>query len=215
MDRSGERASHWDTVYGTKAPDSVSWFQVDPATSLKLIAGAGLRPGASVLDVGAGTSFLVDRLLDLGYKPGVLDVSSVALDMTKKRLGSDGTKVEWLVADVLNYEPSHRWDLWHDRAVFHFLTDEADRAAYWSVVRDCLNRDGKAVIATFGPNGPQRCSGLPTARYGPEELLREAGSGFVLADSVVDMHLTPGGNSQEFVYVLLSRDSATTSSNAV
>jgi SAM-dependent methyltransferase len=205
MERSGELATHWDTVYRTKAPDSVSWFQKDPVASLKMIAGAQLDPGASVIDVGGGTSFLADRLLDLGYRPAVLDVSAVALEITKARLGSRGDRVEWFVEDVLGFDPPHRWDLWHDRAVFHFLTAETDRAAYWSVVRRSLAEAGTAVIATFGPNGPERCSGLPTVRYGPEELLDEAGEDFAIASTAVEAHTTPGGGSQEFVYVALKR----------
>jgi hypothetical protein len=205
MDRSDELATHWDTVYRTKAPDSVSWFQKEPAVSLDLIAKAELRDGASILDVGGGTSFLVDRLLDLGYAPGVLDVSSVALELTKTRLGSRRTQVEWFVGDVQSFSPPHPWDLWHDRAVFHFLTAPRDRASYWSVLRKSLSQEGTAVIATFGPNGPQRCSGLPTVRYGPEDLQREAGEGFALTHTAVETHVTPGGGLQEFVYVSLRR----------
>ena len=205
LDRSAELATHWDSVYGTKGPSAVSWFQRDPVVSLEMIASAKLGAGGSVLDVGGGTSFLVDRLLDLGYRAGVLDLSAIALAMTKVRLGSRADQVEWFVGDVLTFESPHGWDLWHDRAVFHFLTSSRDRRSYWTVAGQCLAPGGTAVVATFGPNGPERCSGLATVRYRPEELLREAGEGFALVDTAVENHLTPGGVAQEFVYVALRR----------
>ena len=161
-----------------------------------------------VLDVGGGTSFLADRLLALGYKVGVMDISEVALDQSKARLGTEATAVEWIHADVLNFVPRHPWDVWHDRAVFHFLTDQRDRLAYKSTLLRTLASDGVAVIATFGPNAPERCSGLPTVRYSAELLARELGEDFVLTADALELHRTPRGETQAFVYCAFRRAAA-------
>ena len=208
MSDSKRLAAHWNSVYRSKASTDVSWFQAEPTLSLELIASAGIRTGAAVLDVGGGTSFLADRLLALGYRVGVMDVSALALDQARARLGTKAAAVEWIHADVLNFVPSHRWDVWHDRAVFHFLTDQRDRLAYRATLLRTLASDGVAVIATFGPNAPERCSGLPTVRYGPGVLARELGDDLVLTADRLDLHRTPRGKIQEFVYCAFRRAAA-------
>ena len=199
---------HWNGVYLSKASTDVSWFQAEPTFSLEFIASAGTRSGAAVLDVGGGTSLLADRLLTLGYRVGVMDISALALDQARARLGTESAAVEWLHADVRKFVPSHPWDIWHDRAVFHFMTDQRDRLAYRATLLRTLSSDGTAVIATFGPNAPERCSGLPTVRYSAELLARELGEDFVLTADALELHRTPRGETQEFVYCAFRRAAA-------
>ena len=196
---------HWDSVYRSKDSTDVSWFQAEPTFSLELIASAETRAGVAVLDVGGGTSFLADRLLALGYRVGVMDVSALPLDQASARLGTKSAAVEWLHADVRNFVPSHPWDVWHDRAVFHFMTDQQDRLAYKATLLRTLASDGVAVIATFGPNAPERCSGLPTVRYSSDLLAREFGDDLVLTADRLELHRTPKGETQEFVYCAFTR----------
>ena len=205
MSDSKRPAVHWNSVYRSRDSTDVSWFQAEPTSSLELIASAVTQAGAGVLDVGGGTSFLADRLLALGYRVGVMDISEVALDQSKARLGTEATAVEWIHAAVLNFVPRHPWDVWHDRAVFHFLTDQHDRLAYKATLLRTLASDGVAVIATFGPNAPERCSGLPTARYGPDALAQEFGDDLVLIADRLELHRTPRGDTQEFVYCAFKR----------
>jgi SAM-dependent methyltransferase len=190
------------------ASTGLSWFQAEPTSSLDLIASAGTRAGAAVLDIGGGTSFLAGRLLALGYRVGVMDISEVALDQSRARLGTEAAVVEWIHADVLNFVSRHPWDVWHDRAVFHFLTDQRDRLAYKATLLRTIALDGVAVIATFGPNAPERCSGLPTARYSPDALAQELGDDLVLIADHLELHRTPRGATQEFVWCAFRRAAA-------
>lgn len=199
-----DRQVHWSGVYAAKPADSVSWFQSEPALSIELI-GRSSEPPARVLDVGGGASFLVDRLLAAGYDPGVLDVSREPLDLVKRRLGAAAAGVSFIVADVTRYVAPEPWDVWHDRAVFHFLTDPRDRAAYRTAMLAGTRPDGSIIVATFGPDGPRQCSGLPTMRYGPEQLAAELGQGVELRDHVLEMHRTPSGAEQQFVYCRFAR----------
>jgi SAM-dependent methyltransferase len=197
--------SHWETVYRDKAPEEVSWYQPHLETSLELIQVAAADRSAPIIDVGGGESTLVDDLLALGYSDlTVLDLSQEALRVTRKRLGERAQDVEWLVADVARVAlPQTRYAVWHDRAVFHFLVEPDLREAYVRQVRNCLMPGGSLVIATFGPEGPTKCSGLEVARYDVRSLHETFGDGFDLVDQRTEDHITPGGQPQQFVYAHL------------
>ena len=200
-----DRKAHWETVYGTKRPDQVSWYQREATLSLTLIRRAVPDVAARIIDVGGGASTLVDGLLGAGYSHvTVLDVSRAALDQARARLVHAATRVQWIEADVLSAPlPDAAFDLWHDRAVFHFLTEEKDRGTYVAQMRRALRPRGHAVVATFADDGPTRCSGLPVARYSVDALHAEFGSAFQLVDSTREEHITPAGGTQSFVYCLL------------
>ena len=205
MKRQGEGVeprSHWDRVYAAKDAAEVTWYQPHHAMSLQLIAETGVGASTSIIDVGGGTSTLVDDLLERGFtRLTVLDVSPVAIDHAKKRLGSRASEITWLEADVTQAElPPGGYDLWHDRAVFHFLTLPEQRAAYVVAVARALKPGGHLVLSTFGPEGPRSCSGLEVVRYSPDSLLRELGDGFELLKSVTEQHRAPSGARQQFVY---------------
>lgn len=196
-----DRLTHWQNVYATKSEKEVSWFQEDPAASLDLIAATGISAEAAIIDVGGGASRLVDSLLDQGFRrQTILDLSENALAEAKKRLGRRAEGIEWIAADVTSWEPSATYDLWHDRAAFHFLTEPADRDAYVVRLTKALRPGGHAIIATFAPDGPERCSGLPIVRYGPDSLAQTLGHGFQLVESRRHDHVTPGGNTQRFQF---------------
>lgn len=200
-----ERAAHWDGAYTGKQDTEVSWFQEQPGMSLELIRHCALPAGASVIDVGGGASRLVDVLVDDGLAVTVLDLSAAALEKARARLGGRAAAVEWVVADITAWMPAAPFDLWHDRAVFHFLTEPADRAAYRERLAAALRPGGQAVIGTFALDGPERCSGLPVMRYGPEELTAELGPSFRLVEAVRESHVTPAGKTQSFQFCRLSR----------
>lgn len=203
--------AHWDHVYESKETAAVSWYQEVPRTSLELIAASPHGRAARVLDVGGGASGVAAHLLASGYRSvGVLDVSASALRIARETLGERAADVEWFVADVRQFNSPHPWDVWHDRAVFHFLTEPQDRAAYRRVLEATVPAGGMLVMATFGPQGPQRCSGLPTMRYGPDELATELGAAFALRDSRVEEHRTPAGRVQQFLYTQFDRTNRTT-----
>lgn len=197
-----DAASHWDDVYGSKPLESVSWFETRPETSLRLLALASPERGA-VVDVGAGASFLADALLDAGWSDvTVLDVSSEALDLVRARL--TGRDVSYVVTDLLAWQPERGYDAWHDRAVFHFLTEEDEREDYRASLERHVPPGGWVVVATFGPDGPTTCSGLPIVRYSHEALAAEF-PGYELVDTGGDDHETPWGTVQQFTAVLLRR----------
>jgi SAM-dependent methyltransferase len=193
---------HWEEVYSTKATNAVSWFQEHAALSLRLIRATGVTADRSIIDVGGGASTLVDDLLADGFtNVTVLDLSPAALSAARLRLGSRASAVHWLEADITQVGlPVHAYDVWHDRAVFHFLSTPEARAAYVHIMRRSVKPGGYVVIATFGPEGPERCSGLPICRYDAATLSRELGDDFTLAESLFDVHHTPGGASQQFLY---------------
>ena len=194
------RTDHWENVYTTKADDSVSWFEQSPAFSLELIAATGIK-SASVIDIGGGASRLVDTLVAEGHNHvAVLDLSAHALDIAKSRMGHNAGTVEWIVGNVTTWKPAHQYDIWHDRAVFHFLTDQADRTAYVRQVMKSVKPGGHVIVATFAPDGPDQCSGLPVARYDPEQLHGEFGPSFELLEHATEEHKTPWGSVQHFVY---------------
>jgi SAM-dependent methyltransferase len=197
MDRKG----HWEDVYQRKDDLGESWFQERPDDSLLLIRESGLSPTVPVIDVGGGTSRLVDGLLALGFSDiTVLDIAGNALDKARDRIGPPGEKVQWLAADVTIWSPPRRYSLWHDRAVFHFLTEAADRTAYRRNLEAGLMPGGIAVMASFALDGPERCSGLPVMRYSPDNLAAELGAQFQLLDSRSVEHFTPAGRAQRFQY---------------
>lgn len=193
---------HWQQVYGRKRADQVSWFRPHLEQSLAFIEGAHLSPEASIIDVGAGASTLVDDLLAAGYgNVTALDLSATALDIARQRLGERGERVKWLVGDITRLElPAQAYDFWHDRAVFHFLRSVEERQRYVHAVRRALKPGGHIVVATFGPHGPERCSELDTMRYSAEQLHGEFGAGFEKVGEVLELHPTPAGREQEFVY---------------
>lgn len=194
---------HWEDVYRQKAEDTVSWFQSAPEMSLAFIHESGLGKHEAFIDVGGGASRLVDHLLAEGYTDvSVLDIAEAALQKARDRLGTAAGKAHWLATDVTQWRPTKSYRLWHDRAVFHFLTDPAERAAYRRVLKSALAPGGTAVIASFAPDGPERCSGLPVQRYSPESLAAELGPAFRLRDSRAEDHLTPAGKLQHFQYSL-------------
>lgn len=204
-----DRRDHWNRVYQTKAPDSVSWYQRHPDVSLELIAASGVAKDAGIIDVGGGASLLVDHLLNLGYSNlAVLDVSGAALDTGRTRLGVRAVAVEWFEADVTTFEPRHRYALWHDRAAFHFLTDAHDRSRYVATLRKSLKPGGTAIIATFALDGPPRCSGLDVVRYDERSIAAELGAEFALREVRREAHITPGKAEQRFAYFRFKRHNA-------
>jgi len=195
---------HWENIYGTKAPNQVSWFRPHLETSLSFIERSAPSRTGRIIDVGGGESTLIDDLLARGYTDlTILDISQTAIDVTKARLGGLADRVEWIVADVTSTDfPANAYDVWHDRAVFHFLTTGADRAAYVERVRKSVKRGGHVVIGTFGPEGPAKCSGLNVQRYDADSLHGEFGRRFRLIDSLKELHQTPFGTTQQFLYCI-------------
>lgn len=195
-------AAHWQRVYATKTPDQVSWFRPHLETSLSFIERATRDRTARIIDVGGGESTLVDDLVAGGWRNlTVLDISRIAIDVTRSRLGANADAVEWVVGDITKADvPADAYDVWHDRAVFHFLTDAADRAMYVEKVRQSVKPGGHVIIGTFGPDGPTKCSGLDVRRYDADSLHREFGRKFYLVDSLKELHETPFGTTQQFLY---------------
>lgn len=198
---------HWEKVYSSKATDAVSWFQPHAALSLELIKATGAGQDASIIDVGGGASTLVDDLIANGYSDlTVLDLSAAALDAARQRLGAQEKKVNWIVADITQAElPSKRYDIWHDRAVFHFLTTQKQRDAYVRTVFNSVKPGGHVIIATFAEDGPEQCSGLPVMRYRADDLHDEFGDAFTLLKHQKEAHQTPFGTVQQFVYCYCRR----------
>jgi trans-aconitate methyltransferase len=202
------RAAHWNTVYDTKGEDGVSWYQSVPTVTLELLDTLRIGRAASIIDLGGGASVVVDHLLARDFTDvSVLDVSKVALDNTKVRLGPAAERVHWLHRDIFEWVPERRFDLWHDRAVFHFLIDEDEREAYLNVLRSGIAPGGRVVVATFDAHGPTHCSGLPVVRYGATELAQVFASHFDMIDTRSEEHLTPAGLVQPFTWVALSPSS--------
>jgi trans-aconitate methyltransferase len=202
----GERQDHWNQVYRTKSENQVSWFEDVPRPSLDLMHHAGLTIRTSVVDIGGGASRLVDLLLDQGLSEvTVVDVSGAALAVTQSRLGAAASRVTWIAADVTTWRPARCYDIWHDRAAFHFLVEASDRAAYRRCLDEALKPGGYAIIATFAEDGPEKCSGLTVQRYSPESLAKELGEGFVPVESLRHEHATPWGAVQRFQFSLFRK----------
>ena len=202
---SESRQAHWENVYTSKRENEVSWFQESPATSLALIAAIG-APNSALIDIGGGASRLVDHLIERGYQDvTVLDLSAAALEAAKTRLGKRAATAQWLVADATTWEPSRTYDIWHDRAAFHFLTEERDRMGYVARLKQALKVGGHAIIATFALDGPEKCSGLPVMRYDAARLGQTLGTGFKLLQSHGNDHATPWGSHQQFQFSVFQR----------
>ena len=200
------REQHWNRVYDTKESDAVSWYQSTPVTSLRLLDAAGLNAGSCVIDVGGGDARLVDALLAREIRcVYVLDVSFSAIARARSRLPDGGPSVKWIVADVTADWPVPQVDFWHDRAVFHFLVDADDRERYIANLRKALKLGGYILIATFAPDGPTKCSGLPVVRYSRESLIADFGGDFEPEGSLIESHVTPIGTRQPFLYALFRR----------
>jgi 2-polyprenyl-3-methyl-5-hydroxy-6-metoxy-1,4-benzoquinol methylase len=200
------RLAHWQNVYREKAENQVSWFQETPAVSLELIEAVDPKFDSAVVDIGGGASRLVDVLVREGYRDlSVLDVSENAIAMAKARLGEPAEMVKWIVADVTQWEPTRRYDLWHDRAAFHFLTEAPERTAYVECLADALRPGGHAIIATFAMEGPERCSGLPVVRYDAARLSATLGNAFAFVETRRHDHRTPLGGVQRFQFSVFRR----------
>lgn len=199
---------HWETIYRTKSPDSVSWYQPSLALSLSLIKECGIPPDAAIVDVGGGASTLAGDLLSAGFSDvTVIDISEKALQTSQQRLGGRAGDIKWVAADIRDAGlAAGSIDLWHDRAVFHFMIDGGDRQRYCAALSRALRPGGYVVIATFGPNGPMKCSGLETVRYGPEALGSALGGGFRLLKHEIEHHRTPSGATQEFLYCVFKKN---------
>jgi SAM-dependent methyltransferase len=193
---------HWEHIYESRAPTQVSWYQEHARFSLEYIRKTGIQKTDAIIDVGGGASRLVDDLVADGYRQiSVLDISAAALQLARKRLGTYAAAVTWMEADITQADlPAQAYDLWHDRAVFHFLTQAIDRQRYVETVRHAVRVGGHIILATFAPDGPERCSGLDVVRYSPESLHHEFGADFEMVDSTRETHHTPFGTEQTFIY---------------
>lgn len=202
-----ETQKHWENVYQSKAADNVSWYQERPELSLNLIAAAQIAKDAALIDVGAGASTLVDHLLAEGYSQiSLLDISETALAVAKKRLGEKAAQVQWLVGDITTIElPKAKYALWHDRAVFHFLTEEEQRRRYHEQLLASLAPQAHLIMATFAIDGPQQCSGLNVMQYDAESLQKFLGASFRLISSQREKHITPWASEQDFIYCHFQR----------
>jgi 2-polyprenyl-3-methyl-5-hydroxy-6-metoxy-1,4-benzoquinol methylase len=200
------RKSHWENVYTGKSETEVSWFQENPAPSLELIASLGLPAGASIIDIGGGASRLVDVLVERDFgEVTVLDVSAAALEAARKRLGDQGGRVTWVAADITSWEPAQAYDVWHDRAAFHFLTEPADQSAYVACLKKAVRPGGYVIIGTFALDGPEKCSGLAVVRHDAASLSAALGGGFELIDTRRHDHITPWGALQRFQFSTFRR----------
>lgn len=196
--------ARWEEAFTTRDPTEFSWYQTVPRRSLDLIRATGVRPDQPLIDIGCGTSLLVDALLDRGFTDITLqDISPAALEITRQRLGARAAAIHWAGGDITRLEPGRRYALWHDRAVFHFLVDAEQRRRYVEVLRGALIPGGHVVMATFAWDGPRQCSGLPVCQYNGVSLCAELGEEFELLDIVVERHRTPGGVEQRFAWFRL------------
>ena len=196
-----ERKKHWENIYKTKQPDEVSWFQSTPETSLDFFKQFKVRKTAKIIDIGGGDSFLVDHLLDLGYKDiTILDISEEAINRAKQRLGEKATNVKWVVADASSFKPTENYDFWHDRAAFHFLTEEEEISAYLETVKEYLNPSGVLVIGTFSEQGPKKCSGIEIKQYSEASMTERLQKYFEKIRCIHVDHKTPFDTIQNFVF---------------
>ncbi|WP_323035195.1 class I SAM-dependent methyltransferase [Pararhodobacter sp.] len=201
-----DKQDHWNAVYGARTESALTWFEESPAVSREMMVQAGITPGARVLDAGGGASRLVDTLLDDGFTDlTVLDLSAEALKVSQDRLGARAKAVQWIAADITDWQPEGPYDLWHDRAVFHFLTEAADRAAYIRTLTQALRPGGVAIIGTFALDGPEKCSNLPVIRYCADGLAQELGAGFARITCRAHTHQTPMQRTQSFTFCTFRR----------
>lgn len=205
---SSDMKAHWNRVYQDKGSEAVSWYQAEPAPSLSALDRFGARPTDAFIDVGGGASLLVDCLLDRGWSDlTVLDLAQSSLDAARLRLGERSGRIAWICADITNWTPRRSYDVWHDRAVFHFLTEPIQRSAYKAALAQGLVPGGLLIIATFALDGPEKCSGLPVQRYAAKGLHAELGESFELLDEWPEKHVTPWGDSQAFLWCVFRKRS--------
>ena len=191
--------NHWEAVYQQKAVEETSWHQPIPQLSLSMIGRTAVAVKTPIIDIGGGASYLADHLLDLGYSDvTILDISKAALEQAQARLGDCSNKLSWIEADVTRFRPARRYGLWHDRAAFHFLTEAGDQQRYVSVLEEALEPGGQAIIATFSPQGPKKCSGLDIVRFDAQKIRKTLGAAFRLLEQQESLHVTPGGKEQRF-----------------
>ncbi|MGD9980372.1 MAG: trans-aconitate 2-methyltransferase [Hyphomonadaceae bacterium] len=201
-----DRGAHWDMVYANKPATDVSWHQPQPELSLKLIRRTMLARDSAIIDVGGGASALAEHLLRDGFSDvSVLDIAASSLGQAQQRLGGDAAGAEWIVVDVLSWRPTRTFDLWHDRAMLHFLTDRDDQAAYANILQSAVRSGGWAIIGGFAPHGPAQCSGLDVVRHDASSLRALLGSDFALMETHGEIHLTPQGREQAFRFHLFAR----------
>ena len=201
-----DRKSHWDSIYSAKAPNELAWYQAHPEVSLWQIEASGIGKDEPLIDVGGGASLLVASLVEAGFRRvTVLDISPAAIHTAQARLGARADEVRWLTEDITRYTPTETYKVWHDRAVFHFLTEAAERQAYLRAAEQALIPGGQMIIATFAPDGPEKCSGLPVVRYDAQSLAKEAGKNFEPLESCAETHAMPGGGKQSFSYCRFRR----------
>jgi len=201
MKTTEERKKHWEHVYQTRSPNDVSWYQTHPESSLKLIEKSLSNKSMSCIDVGGGASVLVDCLIAADFTNiSVLDISEQALQHTKERLKEKAEQVQWYISDILTFKTSHLFDLWHDRAVFHFLTDADERKQYVKVLKESIIPNAHIIIATFGIDGPEKCSDLPIKQHDTTTIMEELGDEFILLETFDEYHLTPKDAQQKFSY---------------
>lgn len=196
---------HWENIYTAKAPQELSWFQSEPTISLQIIKNLS-DVNSSIIDVGGGESVLVDYLIDLGYLDmSVLDISNKAIEHVKKRLNEKAINIEWHEKDITQFIPLRTYDIWHDRAVFHFLTDQKSKDSYIKALKAATKKGSHIIIATFSKDGPTKCSGLDIVQYDDSSIESELGDQFQLLASQSEIHITPAGNEQRFIYFLFRR----------
>ena len=196
-----DRKKHWGDVYQKKSPSEVSWYQKDPTLSLELIRSTSVISNEAIIDVGGGTSVLVDHLSKECYTNlTVLDISENAIARAKKRLGDSAKSIEWIVSDITQFDAPQKFSLWHDRALFHFLTDQSDREIYVKTLKNALKAEGHLIIATFAIGGPEKCSGLEIVQYDTEKMIAELGDNFKLIEERKEVHITPANKEQEFIF---------------
>lgn len=196
-----DRKKHWESIYQTKELNEVSWYQPTPETSLHFLAQYNIPKTARIIDIGGGDSFFVDHLLDMGYQHvSVLDISDAAIERAKKRLGSKASLVTWILADAAHFKPSVQYDFWHDRAAFHFLTDEKEISNYLQTAQECIHPNGVLVIGTFSEQGPQKCSGIPIKQYSETSMTEQLKKFFEKIKCIRVDHKTPFNTIQNFVF---------------
>lgn len=198
------RKKHWETVYQTKDHKKVGWYQESPEISLELLSKINATPEQSVIDIGCGASYLVDNLLEKGFrKITLVDISSHVLEIVRQRLGGKGDIPIYLSEDVTHLSVTETSDVWHDRAVFHFLTESLDREHYMSALSNALSANGRAIIGTFSLNGPNSCSGLDVIQYDEDKMTNELPDSLELESAITDIHIMPGGSEQEYKYFII------------
>ena len=196
-----DRKKHWGDVYQEKSPSEVSWYQKEPKLSLELIRSTNVASNDAIIDVGGGTSVLVDYLSKECFTNlTVLDISKNAIAISKDRLGDTAKSIEWIVSDITQFDTSQKFSLWHDRALFHFLTDPSDRKIYVKALIKAIRTEGHLIIATFAIGGPEKCSGLEIVQYDSEKMIAELGDNFSLVEERKEIHITPANNEQEFIF---------------